>query len=193
MKKALIFVIAILSVAIVALTITVILWSKKDKSGLEIERKFLISAENIPVELEGVEKYVIVQDYVSYEPEIRIREVNQTEHYLTFKSKYKDRWLTRNETETKITKEEYDSLRAKKLGTTIFKTRYQPNIKGRTVAIDVYEGHLKGLAVAEVEFKSEDEAEKFNKFSWFLTDVTEESKFKNANLTKISSILDLND
>lgn len=46
----------------------------------------------------------------------------------------------------------------------------------------MYEGELAGLVVAEVEFLSEEESEKFIAPDWFGADVTDDKKYKNKNL-----------
>lgn len=50
------------------------------------------------------------------------------------------------------------------------------------MAIDFYRSNLSGLIIAEIEFKTELEAKRFEPFSWLGKDVTEEEDFKNNNL-----------
>ncbi|NCA21633.1 MAG: hypothetical protein EBS86_10915 [Crocinitomicaceae bacterium] len=51
-----------------------------------------------------------------------------------------------------------------------------------TWEVDVFEGKLKGIVVAEIELSSEDEL--FEKPDWILNEVTEDTSYLNANLIK---------
>jgi CYTH domain-containing protein len=48
--------------------------------------------------------------------------------------------------------------------------------------LDVYRGALAGLVVAEVEFRSEADAEAFRPPSWFADEVTGDPRFANQRL-----------
>ncbi len=67
----------------------------------------------------------------------------------------------------------------------IEKTRYVvPYGDDICLEIDVFGGKLTGLIVAEVEFASLEESESFVAPNWFMTEVTHDSKYSNANLLR---------
>ena len=147
---------------------------------MEIERKFLCG----DVDLSSCKHYEIEQFYISYEPEIRLRKKigEKVEHYLTTKSKGN---LVREEYETKIPLEIYECFKHLKIGNTITKTRYIKHLSDNLEAeIDIYNGHHSGLAVVEVEFKTEDDAIKFNPPAWFKEEITNLAEYKNSYLSK---------
>jgi CYTH domain-containing protein len=53
---------------------------------------------------------------------------------------------------------------------------------GVEIEVDVYEGDLEGLIVAEVEFDSEERARGFEPPAWLGDDVTGDERFLNENL-----------
>ena len=72
------------------------------------------------------------------------------------------------ELEKNITEEEYIKSRPFRGSRTIQKYRCVVPIQdGLKVEIDVFEGWLKGLIIAEVEFKSSKQAEEFKMPNWF--------------------------
>lgn len=64
----------------------------------------------------------------------------------------------------------------------IEKTRHIVKYKGHKWEIDVFEGDNKGLIVAEIELKSEDE--KFDIPSWIAEEVSSQEKYYNVCLVK---------
>ena len=155
------------------------------KSNVETERKFLIELGNIPSNLENRgDKYELVQTYISFSPEIRVRSVDGRWFFLTMKTPVDGGLLSRVETEIEISEEEYLNFLTKQEGSTIYKTRYQFEEDGYLVALDVYSGELEGLAVAEVEFPAEEEAKEYMPPGWFGRDITEVKAYKNGSLAK---------
>ena len=53
---------------------------------MEIERKFLISKENLPADLDAYPHHKLEQGYLSTAPVVRIRKEDDN-YYLTYKSK----------------------------------------------------------------------------------------------------------
>lgn len=156
-----------------------------EDSGEEIERKWLIDANNIPYNLEEATKQNIVQTYINFSPEIRVRDINNGERYiLTIKSNMSVDGLTREEKEYYISEEEYDNLLKKQEGNTITKTRYQIYDKGNIMEIDIFDNQLKGLAYLEVEFETEEKARAFKTPSWVIKDVTDDVRYKNGHLAR---------
>ena len=68
-------------------------------------------------------------------------------------------------------------------GRRIEKRRYElPADDGLTIELDVYEGALAGLVVAEVEFDSEQRADTFAGPGWLGREVTDDARYKNQRL-----------
>lgn len=153
--------------------------------GMEIERKFLIEAENIPYDLKTLDKYEITQSYISFSPEIRLRNVDNTMFFLTIKANVDSNGMVREERNFWITEEEYHSLYKKVEGNTIYKTRYQgPDERGNTFAIDIFKGDLEGLAYYEMEFRNEELANSYTPPSWINKEVTSDKRYKNGSLAQ---------
>lgn len=154
----------------------------------EIERKWLIDADEINMNFNNAEKYVIEQTYISFSPEIRVRKINDGQMYTcTMKSNMSSDGLIRNELETEITKEEYEYLYSKRADNaiTIHKTRYQyVNDDGVITAIDIFADELQSLAYMEIEFASEEEAKKYIEPSFAIKDVTGDERYKNGSLAR---------
>lgn len=54
--------------------------------------------------------------------------------------------------------------------------------------MDIYNDDLDGLVTVETEFSSEEQAEAFVKPSWFGDDITEDKRYKNKNLARLTDI-----
>lgn len=145
---------------------------------MEIERKYLI--HKLPKDLENFDSLKIEQGYLCREPVVRIRRENQN-YYLTYKSKG---FLVREESNLPLTKEAYDHLLKKVDGRVITKTRYIiPLESDLKIELDIFEGDLEGLLLAEVEFPHEETANAFTPPQWFGEDVTFSEKYQNSNLS----------
>ena len=114
---------------------------------MEIERKFLISKENLPKNLDSYPHHRLEQGYLSTAPVVRIRKEDNN-YYLTYKSKG---LMTREEYNLPLTKESYEHMRPKADGILISKTRYLiPEKNGLTIELDVFDTPYEGLFLAEV-------------------------------------------
>jgi len=151
---------------------------------LETERKFLIDAGNLPFKLTDMTGSRFLQTYINLSPEVRVRKINGDEHRFAVKLPKDEIGLSRQEVQFLITEEEYDYLYAKRETEPLDKTRYTHRQDGVRVSVDIYDGHLKGLAVAEIEFESVEAANAFVPFDWFIEDLTSDKRYKNANLAK---------
>lgn len=146
---------------------------------MEIERKFLM--KELPGDLESYPFHQIEQGYLCTGPVVRIRR-QDTEYYLTYKSKG---LMAREEYNLPLTEEAYMHLRTKVDGNLIAKKRYLIPIKdGLTVELDVFEGKLQGLFLAEVEFETEEEATAFAAPEWLGEDVTYSMEYHNSVLSQ---------
>lgn len=143
---------------------------------MEIERKFLV--KDCP-SLKTYSCKKIKQAYISTDPVIRIREMND-QFFLTVKSQGH---MVREEFEMPITKEQFEALYKKAEGTPIIKTRYFiPIENGLTAELDLYIGDLEGLRTVEVEFTSIAAADSFTAPDWFGKDITLDNRYKNNHL-----------
>lgn len=156
-----------------------------DNIPLEIERKFLIDLNALP---EGViktaEKFVYVQTYISFEPEVRVRSIDGKYFRITVKLPKDEEGLARSEIDVLISEQEYNKLLEMKMGETIYKTRHRFYVGETKILVDVYTGWLDGLAVAEVEFDSVEAAAQFEPPKWFGKDITSDKRYKNASLAQ---------
>lgn len=147
---------------------------------MEIERKFLIT--QLPDNLQQYHSYTIEQGYLCTDPVVRIRQ-QDNDYFLTYKSKG---FLSREEYNLPLTKESYFHLRTKADGHLISKTRYLiPLESGLKIELDIFHGVHAPLVLAEVEFRSEEEANSFRPLSWFGEDVTYSSAFHNSTLSQL--------
>jgi adenylate cyclase len=148
--------------------------------AIEIERKFLVP--EAPGDLDRHRSTAIEQGYLAIaddgtEVRIRRRGGNAT---LTVKG---GGGRSRVEEELEIDTERFERLWPLTEGRRIEKTRYEiPADDGLTIELDVYDGALAGLVVAEVEFDSEDAADAFSGPDWLGREVTEDSRYKNQRL-----------
>lgn len=146
---------------------------------MEIERKYLV--ENLPQDLASYPCRRIEQAYLCTEPVVRIRRQDE-EYYLTYKGRG---LLAREEYNLPLTKEAYRHLLKKSDGIILSKRRYLIPLKekGLTAELDVFEGAYQGLVLAEVEFPTLEEAERFQPPAWFGRDVTLSGEYQNSLLS----------
>jgi len=147
--------------------------------AIEIERKFLIDLQKIPPLKNG---NIIQQGYVETKNSITVRaRVSNEKAFLTLKGK--NRGNLRSEFEYPIPlKDALEIIDELCEGLIIHKTRYLLSHAGHTWEIDIFEGDNKGLAIAEVELKSEMEIVKIP--IWVTKEVTGEKKYNNSTLSK---------
>ena len=156
--------------------------------GYEIERKWLVKRLN---EIVPERSFNIVQGYVmsSKTESLRIRQVQdcktkEYEYFLTIKSGC---GLIRNEAEINITGEVFDALYPLTEGKRVRKNRSEITLEEGFIAeVDIFTGTTElgfpALVLVEVEFNSADEAMSFRVPEWFGEEVTNDSKYINANL-----------
>ena len=144
---------------------------------MEIEKKYTI--KELP-KLDQYEYHVITQAYLNRDPVMRIR--RQDDDYIfTYKG---EGLLAREEYNLPLNRESFDNLLPKAEGKVISKKRYLIPFGKYTIELDIFEGDLAPLIIAEVEFESVDEAMSFVPPEWFLEDVTKDPKYHNSNLSK---------
>ncbi len=189
MKKYKIISIFLLIVAFASILINISLLFKNytvvADAEEEIERKWLIKKEAIPFDLSSAIKIDIIQTYLNFSPEIRVRNIdNGSQYILTIKSNMSVDGLKREEKEYFIDKEEYNILLKKQEGNTIHKTRYQIKYDGEIYEIDIFHDQLDGLAYLEIEFENEEKAKEFVTPEWVIKDVTDNINYKNGYLAR---------
>ena len=122
---------------------------------MEIERKFTVKA--LPENLDSYPFHLIEQAYLNTDPVLRIRR-QDNEYYLTYKGKG---LMAREEYNLPLNEEAYRHLIQKADGIIISKKRYLIPLTGRlTIELDIFEGDLAPLKLAEVEFETKEEAMK---------------------------------
>ncbi len=146
---------------------------------MEIERKYLV--KNIPDNLKSFPCRTIEQGYLSTDPVIRIRKDNER-FELTYKS---EGLMVHEEYNLPLTEKAYRHLLPKIDGRLIRKLRYMIPLEGNlTVELDIFEGSLAPLVLAEVEFPDEESANSFTPPDWFGEDVTFSGKYQNSRLSQ---------
>lgn len=147
--------------------------------GVEIERKFLIDETKLPTLQNG---YTIKQGYIQTidHTTVRIR-VRGQEAFLTIKGK--SQGASRLEFEYPIPLNDAEEMLTNLChASRVEKTRYLIEYEGHTWEVDIFEGSNKGLMIAEIELKREDEA--FPLPEWVTKEVTEDVRYFNANLVE---------
>ena len=144
--------------------------------NMEIERKFLV--KELPADLESYTHHAIEQGYLCTDPTVRIRKRGD-KYTLTYKGRG---LMEREEYNLPLNEEAYLHLREKTDGHLIKKVRYLiPLEDGLTAELDIFE-YPKDLVMAEVEFKSREQADAFKPPVWFGADVTDDRKYHNSNM-----------
>lgn len=159
--------------------------------GMEIERKFLV--KELPADLEQFQCRQIEQAYLNTKPVVRIRR-SDTEYYLTYKG---SGMMAREEYNLPLNAESYAHLLEKADGHPIMKKRYLIPLSPTeinaeclrllgtatlTIELDVFEGALAPLVLAEIEFPSREAADAYRMDERFLADVTEDPRYHNSNM-----------
>ncbi len=144
---------------------------------MEIEKKYTI--KEIP-ELKDCAYHKIEQAYLNRRPTLRVRREDDR-FYCTYKG---DGLMAREEYNLPLDEASYYHLRDKADGRIITKTRYLIPYGDYTIELDIFEGELKPLVIAEVEFPTVEEAEAFVPPDWFAEDVTGDPGYQNSNLSK---------
>jgi adenylate cyclase len=144
---------------------------------MEVERKFRLRQ---PPDLSGSDADPIEQGYlaVGAEGEVRLRRKGE-QTLLTVK---RGAGLSRGEVEIEISGEQFEALWPLTERRRLRKRRHVLPHDSLEIEVDVYEGELEGLIVAEVEFDSEEEARSFEPPAWLGDDVTGDERFLNENL-----------
>ena len=144
----------------------------------EIEYKYLVNTNKWNA-LEKPEGELIVQAFIynSKECVVRVR-IKGTKGFLTIKGETKG--ITREEFEYEIPFADAEKMIASFTDKHIRKIRYAIVVGNHTWEVDVFEGALQGLILAELEVNSEDE--QFELPEWVTKDVSHDPNYYNAVL-----------
>ncbi len=94
--------------------------------------------------------------------------------------------MSREEYNLPLDQASYEHLSEKIDGTLIIKKRYLlPLPEGLTIELDIFEGNLAPLKLAEVEFPTEEAANAFIPPAWFGEDVTFSGRYHNSYLSQL--------
>jgi CYTH domain-containing protein len=145
----------------------------------EIERKYLV--EDAPDSVFSEPPARIAQGYIavgSDGTEVRLRN-KQGRYTQTVKA---GSGLSRLETEVVLSGDQFEALWIHTGGRRLEKDRYEVPYRDVTIELDVFRGTLEGLVIAEVEFGTIEDSERFEPPAWFGEEVTEDIDYRNRNL-----------
>ncbi|MEA1953672.1 MAG: CYTH domain-containing protein [Campylobacterota bacterium] len=144
----------------------------------EIERKFLVNIDKLPTLPIGD---IIKQGYIPTEGiTVRIR-IRNTLAYLTIKGKANG--LSRLEFEYPIPLMDAQQILTELCSHPLIeKTRYLIAYEKHTWELDIFDGDNRGLIVAEIELKNENES--FKKPKWIKEEVSYDKRYRNSELLK---------
>ena len=95
--------------------------------------------------------------------------------------------MAREEYNLPLNKEAYEHLVKKADGNVISKTRYLIPLEweGLVAEVDVFESPFAPLVMAEVEFESEEQANRFTPPEWFGEEVTFDGRYHNSYMSRM--------
>jgi adenylate cyclase len=145
---------------------------------MEIERKFTVDIEKW-AEVVKPQPISIAQSYLSSSPECTVRvRLKGDKAFLTIKGKTTG--ISRSEFEYEVPVTEAKEMMNTLSSKTLSKLRYEINVGNHLWEVDVFEGKLAGLIIAEIELSSEDE--QFELPEWVIEDVSHDAQYYNSNL-----------
>jgi adenylate cyclase len=146
--------------------------------GMEIERKFLVKNDDwrlLGVPVQYAQGYLVADG----ERTVRVR-VAGANGYLTVKGSTQG--FSRLEFEYMVPREEALGMLQLSMTPMIEKYRTKVRYEGKIWEVDEFEGDNKGLIVAEIELKSEDES--FSIPPWIGQEVTGDIRYYNSFLAR---------
>ncbi len=148
---------------------------------IEIERKFLV--KNDDYKSEAYAKKTLRQGYISTDPKrtVRIR-IEDNQAFITIKGESSSDGLQRFEFEQQIGLEDAKNLLNICLPGKISKYRHLVKVENLKFEVDEFLDENNGLTVAEIELENVDQ--QFCKPSWLGEEVTGDTKYYNAQLSK---------
>ncbi len=144
---------------------------------VEVERKFLVHE---PPDLEGATADEIEQGYLATGSDGEVRLRRKGEHLLL--TAKRGGGLSRDEAEVELEREAFERLWPLTEGRRLHKRRHVILEGELEIEVDVYEGDLEGLVVAEIEFPSEEAARALDPPGWLSKEVTGDRRYLNETL-----------
>ena len=150
---------------------------------IEKERKFKVKSKKfIPISHKVIN---IKQGYLSKDNNLAVRvRISDKKAYLCIKGPTCKSGISRFEFEKKISLIEGTKLLKLSLPRIIFKKRYLIEYKNQLLEVDVFEGFLEGLILAEIELNSK--SQKIYLPDWVGEEVTGVKAFYNSQLSKLT-------
>ena len=150
---------------------------------IEKERKFKVKSKKF---ISFSHKVInIKQGYLSKDNNLAVRvRISDKKAYLCIKGPTCKSGISRFEVEKKISLIEGTKLLKLCLPRIIFKKRYLIEYKNQLLEVDVFEGFLKGLILAEIELNSK--SQKIYLPDWVGEEVTGVKTFYNSQLSKLT-------
>ena len=145
---------------------------------MEIERKFLF--DRLPEDAGSAQR--IEQGYLAISDDgtqVRVRRWANGQA-LTVKHGSGE---VRTEVELLLDEEQFSELWPLTDGRRVTKTRWHAPLGDLEWDLDVFEGSLEGLKIAEIEFPDEAAAEAFDPPDWIGREVTDDPRYTNARLS----------
>jgi len=155
---------------------------------LEIERKYLL--RDLPAGLHRQDHYWQITDHYILNTRLRLRRmVSPATNQAIFKLGQKYRAAAQDHSQTTmtnmyLTEAEYHRLTGLEAAQLV-KKRYDYPHQGRRYSIDVFEGHLAGLILAEIEGETVNEVAQLPLPAFALADVTDDPFFEGGALALI--------
>ena len=146
----------------------------------EIERKFLVATEDWRKNARPGKRMRQAIIFADGNRSVRIRAIDRKKARLTLKIGISG--MSRHEFEYDVPMSEAEEMLALANGHAIDKTRYEVKHGKFVWEIDVYEGALEGLVVAEVEMKAETDQPELP--AWLGREVTGDKRFSNQSLAE---------
>ena len=144
----------------------------------EIERKFLI-----PEQPDGLVIHSSAEIRQGYLMADVIREIRLRDKGKRYSLAVKEgTGLLRTEVEIELEERQFERLWPLTEGTRVEKARHLIDNGDVTIELDIFQGGLSGLCLAEVEFSTEEEARAFSPPGWFGVEGTDDERFKNKSL-----------
>ncbi len=149
----------------------------EENASIEIERKFVVST--LP-DLTPYASVFIRQGYLQSDTtgEVRLRQLGD-DFWQTFKVGQPPR---RHESSLSLTRAQFLSLWPLTEGQRVYKRRYFVPFSDWRIEVDIYQESLEGLVIAEVEFQSISDSQRFTPPAWIGTEVTQNKGFSNYSL-----------
>ncbi len=148
---------------------------------LRVERKFLVGEVPRILRLEGGRQ--VAHGYLAVENSgTEVRVVRSGDESLLCVKTSRDGQFT--ETEIQLTPEQAAALWPLTEGRRMSKISYTVDVGETPVTLDMYEGQLNWLRIAEAEFKNFQSAENFSPPPWFQREVTDVHAYRHSNLAR---------